>query len=86
MYTKEQWRTLSDRFNSNSFLGKLILIKSNPEIFYIQSDGYNIRLRLICENAMHDGFDAYFSFPEFVGFEVISSLSKLGDLNIKELK
>lgn len=85
MYTKEQWKTLSDRFNSNSFLGKLFLIKNNPEIFYIQSDGYNIRLRLVCEDAMKGGFDSYFSFPEFFEYSHLKDIFSLTDIKIKEL-
>ena len=85
MYTKEQWKTLSDRFNSNSFLGKLILIKNNTEVFYIQTDGYNIRLRLVCENAMREGFDSYFSFPEFFDYSHLKDIFSLTDIKIKEL-
>ena len=85
MYTKEQWETLSGRFNKMSFLQKLITIKNNTEVFYIQSDGYNIRLRLICENAMREGFDSYFSFPEFFEYSHLKDIFSLADIKIKEL-
>lgn len=85
IYTEAQYKTLASRFNSNSFLGKLVLIKQNPTLFSIECDGVNLRLRLENE-AMQLGIDSYFSFPEFVDFEVISSICKLVDLNIKELK
>lgn len=85
MYTKEQWKTLSDRFNKMSFLQKLITIKNNDTLMYIQSDGYNIRLRLVCENAMRDGFDSYFSFPEFFDYSHLKDIFSLTDIKIKEL-
>lgn len=85
MYSQTQYKTLASRFNANSFLGKLVLIKQNPSLFSIECDGVNLRLRLEDE-AMNLGLDSYFSFPEFVDFEVISSLGKLADLSIKELK
>lgn len=85
-YSESQYKTLASRFNSNSFLGKLVLIKQNPTLFSIECDGVNLRLRLLDDEAMKSGFDSYFSFPEFVDFEVINSISKLADLNIKELK
>lgn len=84
IYTEVQYKTLASRFNTNSFLGKLVLIKQNPTLFYIECDGVNLRLRLEDE-AMKLGLDSYFSFPEFVDFEVISNLCKLADLNVKEL-
>lgn len=85
IYSDSQYKTLASRFNANSFLGKSVLIKQNPTLFSIECDGVNLRLRLE-EGAMNLGLDSYFSFPEFVDFEVINSISKLADLNIKELK
>lgn len=85
IYSYTQYKTLASRFNSNSFLGKLVPIKQNPTLFSIECDGVNLQLRLE-EEAMNLGLDSYFYFPEFVDFEVINSLCKLADLNIKELK
>mgnify|MGYP000850612713 CR=1 FL=1 len=85
MYTKEQWITLSERFNKMSFLQKVITIKQNPNIFYIQSDGYNVRLRLVDENSMKDGFDSYFSFPEFLEFSHLKDIFSLIDVKVKNL-
>ena len=84
IYTEAQYKTLASRFNSNSFLGKLVLIKQNPSLFSIECDGVNLRLRLEDE-AMKIEIDSHFSFPEFVDFEVISSICKLADLPVKEL-
>lgn len=84
-YNKSEYKILSERFNKMSFLQKLITIKSNPTLFSIECDGVNLRLRLE-DDAMNLGLDSYFSFPEFVDFEVINSLCKLVDLNVKELK
>jgi hypothetical protein len=85
-FTSEQYKTLGERFNEKSFLGKLVLIKQQKDLFEIESDGYNIRLRLLDLEAMNLGLDKYFSFPEFVDFEVMRDICKLTDLNIKELK
>lgn len=85
-FSTAQYKTLGERFSKQSFLGKLVLIKQNPSLFSIECDGVNLRLRLLDEDAMKIGTDSYFSFPEFVDFEVINSLCKLADLDIKELK
>jgi len=85
-FTESQWRELAKRFNQNSFLGKLVLIKQNKELFSIETDGVNLRLRILDEDAMKAGIDSYFSFPEFVDFEVMRDICKLADLNIKELR
>jgi hypothetical protein len=85
-FTLEQYKTLGERFNEKSFLGKLVLIKQQKDLFEIESDGYNIRLRLLDLEAMNLGLDKYFSFPEFVDFEVMRDICKLADLPVKELK
>lgn len=86
-YSSEQYKTLSERFNKQSFTGKLIIIKNNPNLFEIEVDDYNLRLRLLDEDAMKEGIDRRFSFPEFITFEVMRDLFKLVDINnIKELK
>jgi hypothetical protein len=85
-FTENQYKTLGERFSSQSFLGKLILIKQNKELFSIETDGVNLRLRLNDIEAMNLGIDSYFSFPEFIDFEILRDICKLADLNIKELK
>jgi len=52
---------------------------------YIESDGYNIRLRLE-EGAMQLGLDSYFSFPEFLEYEHLRDIFSLVDIKIKQLK
>lgn len=85
-YNEQQYKTLAERFNKMSFLQKLITIKQNSEIFYIETDGYNFRLRLVDESAMKNGFDDYFSFPGFLEFSHIKDIFSLGNIAVKELK
>ena len=84
-FSRTQYIELSKRFNKMSLLQKLVIIKSNPEIFELYTDGYNWRLRLENE-AQGLELDLLFEFEEFSTFEVISSICKLADLNVKELK
>lgn len=83
MFSKENWIKLSERFNSNSFTGKIILIKTNPTIFKLEYDGDgNFFLRL-CDNlAMLDGVDTLFSFPQNLEFTEMRDLFRLLDLEI----
>ena len=84
-YNLEQYTTLSERFNSQTFLGKLITIKNNPEIFTIELDGTNVRLRLE-EDAQKAEIDLLFSFPVFLEYSHLKDIFSLSDINIKELK
>ena len=84
-YSIEQYKDLEERFNKQPFLGKLILIKQNSTIFRIESDGYNVRLRLE-EEAMELNLDSYFSFPEFFEYSHLKDIFSLADIKIKELK
>lgn len=84
-YTAEQYKTLAERFNKNSFLGKVILIKQNSDIFTIESDGYNLALRLEHE-AMNLELDRLFEFPSQFDFNSLRDIFKLIDINIKEWK
>ena len=86
MYTKDQWQKLGERFNKQSFLSKLVTIKNNPSIFYIETDGYNIRLRLLDDSAMKAGYDDLFEFPEFFEYSHLRDVFSLIDINVKELK
>ena len=85
IYTVEQYKTLAERFNKQPFLGKLILIKNNPEIFTLEVDGTNVRLRLE-EEAMELNLDSYFSFPEFFEYSHLKDIFSLGNISVKELK
>ena len=86
MYTDTQWQTLADRFNSKSFLGKIMIVKQNPLLMYIETDGYNVELRLCDEKAMLAGKDELFEFPQFLEFCHIRDIFSLGNINVKELK
>ena len=84
-YSIEQYKVLAERFNKQTFLGKLILIKNNPEIFTLEVDGTNVRLRL--ENdAMLLNLDYNFSFPQFFEYSHLKDIFSLADIKIKELK
>ena len=85
-YTEAQYKTLGERFSKQSFLGKLVLIKQQKDLFEIESDGYNIRLRLLDDEAMKLGLDSHFSFPEFLEYEHLRDIFSLADINIKQLK
>jgi len=84
-YNEAQYKTLAERFNKMSFLQKLITIKQNSEIFYIETDGYNFRLRLQDQEAMKSGFDEYFSFPEFLEYSHLKDIFSLIDIKVKNL-
>lgn len=86
MYTDTQWQTLAERFNSKSFLGKIMIIKQNPLLMYIETDGYNVELRLCDEKAMLAGKDELFEFPTVFEFSHIRDIFSLTDIKIKELK
>ena len=85
-YTVEQYRTLSERFNKMSFLQKLITIKNNDTLMYIETDGYNIRLRFFDKGVMERGDDLLFSFPQFLEYSHLKDIFSLADINIKDLK
>ena len=79
------YKTLADRFNKMSFLQKLLTIKNNKELFTIETDGYNIRLRLE-EEAQKLELDLLFSFPTFLEYQHLKDIFSLADINIKDLK
>ena len=85
-YTVEQYRTLSERFNKMSFLQKLITIKNNNTLMYIETDGYNIRLRFFDKGVMERGDDLLFSFPQFLEYSHLKDIFSLGNISVKELK
>ena len=85
-YTVEQYRTLSERFNKMAFLQKLITIKNNDTLMYIETDGYNIRLRFFDKGVMERGDDLLFSFPQFLEYSHLKDIFSLGNISVKELK
>ena len=85
-YSVEQYKTLGERFSKQSFLGKLVLIKQQKDLFQIETDGYNIRLRILDNEAMELNIDSYFSFPEFFEYSHLKDIFSLADIKVKELK
>lgn len=85
-YSEEQYKELSNRFNSQSLLGKLIIIRNNSELFSLEMDDINIRLRLSDDTAMYSNIDDWFDFPKFISFTLLKDIFSLSDINIKELK
>jgi len=85
-YSVEQYKTLGERFSKQSFLGKLVLIKQQKDLFQIETDGYNIRLRILDNEAMELSLDSYFSFPEFFEYSHLKDIFSLADIKVKELK
>ena len=85
IHTEQQYKTLADRFNKMSFLQKLLTIKNNKELFTVETDGYNIRLRLE-EEAQKLELDLLFSFPTFLEYQHLKDIFSLVDINTKELK
>lgn len=81
-FSKEQWQTLSERFNKNTFTGKLILIKSNPEIFKLEYDGDCFWLRIHDKQAQFKEFDRLFEFPQLLTFEQMRDLFSLFDCKL----
>jgi len=62
-YTKEQFIELAKRFNEKSILGKLITIKSNPELFKLHCDNCGrITLRLGDDASNEAEYDLLFDF------------------------
>lgn len=85
-YTVEQYKTLSERFNKMSFLQKLITIKNNDTLMYIETDGYNVRLRFFDKEVMERGDDLLFFFPQFLEYSHLKDIFSLGNIDVKELK
>ena len=84
--TQANYITLAERFNKMSFLQKLITIKNNTELMYIETDGYNVRLRFFDDEVMKRGDDLLFYFPQFLEYSHLKDIFSLGNINIKELR
>lgn len=85
LYTIENYRKLAERFNSQSLTQKLITIRDNPNIFTLESDGYNCFLRLEFEEMMLE-VDLLFNFPQTFDYKHLKAIFSLIDLPIKQLK
>jgi hypothetical protein len=84
--TQANYITLAERFNKMSFLQKLITIKNNTELMYIETDGYNVRLRFFDDEVMKRGDDLLFYFPQFLEYSHLKDIFSLGNINVKELR
>lgn len=82
-FTKEEWQILAKRYNSLGFTGKLLLIKNHSDIFYLEIDGDNFFLRLHQDNAMFEGWDLFFNFPQNLEEQHLKELFKLIDIQLK---
>lgn len=82
-YSLSQYKTLAERFNNNSFLGKVMLIKQNPEIFRLEVSDGNFFLRLCDEEMMVLEVDFLFNFPQFLSDKEFFDIFSLIDLKIK---
>jgi hypothetical protein len=80
-FTKEQYIQLGKRFSEKSFLGKIMLIKQNPEIFTLEVSDGNFFLRLEDE-AMWESLDSYFSFPQNLEDIEFKQLFSLIDIKV----
>jgi hypothetical protein len=85
IYSIENYKILAERFNKQSLTGKLLLIKNNPQLFTLEIDDWNVRLRLE-EEAMKLELDMLFSFPDTLSFDLMRDIFKLVGINIKPLK
>lgn len=84
--TETDYKTLSERFNKMTFLQKLITIKNNENLMFIETDGYNVRLRFVDQEVMKRENDLLFSFPEFFDYSHLRDIFSLSDIKVKELK
>ena len=82
MYTEQQWKTLSNTFNSKKFLGKLMLIKQHPTIFKLEVDNGWFMLRLHDQEAMENEFDMLFQFPNELSSRDINDLFWMADITL----
>lgn len=85
IYTIYEYKTLAERFNSQSFLQKIVTIKNNQNLFCIEQDGYNIRLRLE-EEAQKLELDLLFEFPKFLEYSHLKDILSLVDIKSVVLK
>lgn len=82
-YSEDNYKEIAKRFNEKTFLAKIILIKQQTELFTLESDGVNFKLRLNDFEAMNKGIDLLFDFPETLNFQQMRDVFSLADINIK---
>jgi hypothetical protein len=79
-FNKDEWKELAKRFNEKKFLGKLLLIKQNPNLFKLEIDSGWMMLRLHSEEAMQQEFDMLFEFPNELSSSDITDLFWAADI------
>lgn len=82
-YDLNQYKTLAERFNEKSFLGKIMLIKQTHGLFILEVSDGNLFLRLNDEEAQKMELDMLFSFPQFLSDKEWKDLFSLIDVNLK---
>lgn len=81
-FTKTEWETLAKRFNEKGFVGKMLLIKQNPEIFKLEEDNSWFMLRLHDQEAMQNEYDMLFNFPNELSSKDIRDLFWMADIDL----
>ena len=81
-FTKTEWETLAKRFNEKKFIGKLMLIKQNPEIFKLEEDNSWFMLRLHDQEAMQNEYDMLFNFSNKLSSKDIRDLFWMADIKL----
>lgn len=83
-YSETAYKTLAERFNNMSFLQKIIVVKQQPEIFILEVDDCsNFFLRLNDEDAMNQGIDLLFEFPQDFSAQSFKTIFDLGGISLK---
>lgn len=81
-FTKTEWETLAKRFNEKKFIGKMLLIKQNPEIFKLECDNGWYMLRLHDQYAMDEEIDMLFNFPNELSDSDVKDLFWMADIKL----
>lgn len=81
-FSKGEWETLAKRFNEKKFIGKMLLIKQNPEIFKLECDSNWFMLRLHDSEAMENEYDMLFKFDNELSDSDIRDLFWMADIKL----
>ena len=81
-FTKVEWETLAERFNEKKFIGKMLLIKRNPEIFKLECDNGWYMLRLHDSEAMENEYDMLFNFPNELSDSDVRDIFWMADIDL----
>ena len=81
-FSKGEWETLAKRFNEKKFIGKMLLIKQNPEIFKLECDSNWFMPRLHDSEAMENESDMLFKFDNELSDSDIRDLFWMADIKL----